>query len=130
VWREKYKWMVERPVTVLQRTDPSWSSYLMTPAFPEYPSGHSAVSRAAADVLTSYFGDVAFNDPGYGVTEQSRRQFNVEPRSFTSFRTAADEASDSRLYAGIHYPIGTEGGKTFGACIARGAIGETLAKQG
>ena len=130
VWREKYKWMVERPVTVLQRSDSSWSSYLMTPAFPEYPSGHSAVSRAAADLLTAYFGDVAFDDPGYGVTEQSRRQFNVEPRSFTSFRAAADEASDSRLYAGIHYPIGTEGGKIFGACISRGAIGETLANQG
>lgn len=119
VWREKYTWMVERPITVLQREDPSWSSYLVTPAFPEYPSGHSAVSRAAADVLTAYLGDVSFDDPGFGVTEQSRRQFNVSPRSFASLRAAADEASVSRLYGGIHYVIGLEAGKALGACIAR-----------
>lgn len=121
VWREKYKWMVERPVTVIQRSNPDWSPYLVTPAFPEYPSGHSATSRAAADVLTSYFGDVTFDDPGYGVTEQSRRQFNVTGRSFASFRAAADEASDSRLYGGIHFRFGLDGGKTLGACIAAGA---------
>lgn len=119
VWREKYRWMVERPITVIQRRDPSWSSYLVTPAFPEYPSGHSAVSRAAADVLSSFVGDVAFDDPGYGVTEQSRRQFNVSPRSFESMREAADEASVSRLYGGIHYVIGLEAGKALGACVAR-----------
>lgn len=121
VWREKYKWMVERPVTVIQRSNPGWSPYLVTPAFPEYPSGHSATSRAAADVLTSYLGDVAFDDPGYGVTEQSRRQFNVTGRSFASFRAAADEASASRLYGGIHYVFGLEGGKTLGVCVAAGA---------
>jgi hypothetical protein len=119
VWREKYSWMVERPITVLQRDDASWSSYLVTPAFPEYPSGHSAVSRAAADVLSSFVGDVAFDDPGYGVTEQSRRQFNVSPRSFASLREAADEASVSRLYGGIHYVIGLEAGKALGTCVAR-----------
>ena len=121
VWREKYKWMVERPITVIQRSNPDWSSYLVTPAFPEYPSGHSATSRAAADVLTSYLGELSFDDPGYGVTEQSRRQFNVAPRSFPSLRAAADEASDSRLYGGIHFVIGLEGGKALGSCVAAGA---------
>lgn len=118
VWREKYEWMVERPITVIQRSDPDWSSYLVTPAFPEYPSGHSATSRAAADVLTAYLGEVPFDDPGFGVTEQSRRQFTVLPRSFASVREAADEASDSRLYGGIHYVIGLESGKSLGACVA------------
>ena len=128
IWREKYKWMVERPITVLQRSDPKWSSYLMTPAFPEYPSGHSGVSRAAADVLTAYLGQVAFDDPGYGVTEQSRRQFSVTPRSFASFDAAATEASQSRLFAGIHYPIGLSGGQDLGACIARRVLDKTLVK--
>jgi hypothetical protein len=122
VWREKYKWMVERPITVLQRTDPDWSSYLVTPAFPEYPSGHSAVSRAAADVLAGHFGEVAFDDPGYGVTEQSRNQFNVSPRSFESLRAAADEASISRLFGGIHYAMGLDAGKKLGSCIAAGVL--------
>jgi hypothetical protein len=77
------------------------------------------VSRAAADVLSSFVGEVAFDDPGYGVTEQSRRQFNVSPRSFASLRAAADEASVSRLYGGIHYVTGLEAGKVLGACIAQ-----------
>jgi hypothetical protein len=122
VWGEKYKWMVERPITVLQRSNADWSSYLVTPAFPEYPSGHSAVSRAAADVLTEYFGEVRFDDPGYGVTEQSRNQFNVTARSFASPRAAADEASDSRLFGGIHYVMGLEAGKALGSCIAAGVL--------
>jgi hypothetical protein len=119
VWREKYLWMVERPITILQRADVSWSSYLVTPAFPEYPSGHSGVSRAIADVLTGYLGTVSFVDPGYGLTEQSRRQFNVTPRSFDSLRDAADEVSLSRLYGGIHFMASLDAGQALGACIAQ-----------
>ena len=118
-WREKFRWMVERPITVLQRTDPTWSSYLMTPAFPEYPSGHSTISRIAADIIDSYVGEWSFTDPGYGLTEQSRSQFEVTPRSFDSVSDAAQEASDSRLYGGIHYVDGLVRGAELGACIAR-----------
>lgn len=120
VWREKYKWMVERPITVLQRRDPTWASYLVTPAFPEYPSGHSAISRAAADVLTSYLGERSFTDPGWGMTGPSRADFEITPRTFASFSDAATEASSSRLYAGIHFPIGVESGIRLGACIGKG----------
>lgn len=120
VWREKYKWMVERPITVLQRRDPTWSSYLVTPAFPEYPSGHSAISRAAADVLTSHLGEREFTDPGWGMTGPSRADFEIAPRTFPSFSAAATEASASRLYAGIHFPMGIEAGIRLGACIGKG----------
>jgi hypothetical protein len=119
---DKYKYMVERPITVLQRADASWGSYLPTPAFPEYPSGHSTISRAAADVLTAYFGEWAFADPGYGMTEESRKKFEVTTRNFSSFGDAATEASDSRLLGGIHFSFGLEAGITLGACIA----GKTL----
>ena len=115
---DKYKYMVERPITVIQRTDASWGSYLPTPAFPEYPSGHSTISKASADVLTSYFGQWSFTDPGYGMTEESRKKFEVTPRKFVSFDDAATEASTSRLYGGIHYSFGLEGGVTLGSCIA------------
>jgi hypothetical protein len=118
-WKYKYQDMVERPVTVLQRSDPTWSSYLTTPAFPEYPSGHSTISRAAADTLTSYFGEWKFTDPGYGMTEESLGSFDVAPRTFASFDAAAKEASISRLYGGIHFTIGLESGVTLGACIAK-----------
>ena len=118
-WKLKYQYMVERPITVLQRTDSEWSSYLTTPAFPEYPSGHSTISRAAANILTSYFGEWKFTDPGYGMTEESLGSFDVAPRTFSSFDAAAQEASISRLYGGIHFTIGLESGVTLGACIAK-----------
>ena len=121
-WREKYKWMVERPITALQRTDPTWSSYIPTPAFPEYPSGHSTVSRVASEVLESYVGEWSFVDPGYGVTEQSRSQFEVTPRSFASLREAAAEASISRLYGGIHYRFAMELGAELGSCVAEKSL--------
>ncbi len=115
---EKYKHMVERPITVLQRSDAQWSSYLPTPAFPEYPSGHSTISKTAADVLTSYFGEWTFTDPGYGLTQESRSKFEVTPRTFASFNEAAKEASISRLYGGIHFTFGLTSGVTLGACVA------------
>jgi hypothetical protein len=123
-WREKFTWMVERPITALQRTDPRWSSYLMTPAFPEYPSGHSTISRIAADIIAAYVGEWSFTDPGYGLTEQSRSQFEVTPRTFRSVDDAAKEASDSRLYGGIHYRNGLERGAELGMCIARQVLPE------
>ena len=114
MWATKYQVNLLRPVTYVQLTiDSNWVPTLMhTPPFPEYPSGHSGQSSAAWRVLASLFGDAtAFtdnthNDRGWG------------PRTFKSFKAAADEAAVSRLYAGIHFRSGVEGGKVQGACVA------------
>ena len=118
VWHTKYTTNVIRPVTYVQLViDSNWVPTLMnTPPFPEYPSGHSGQSSAAAAVLAQAFGaDTAFvdnthNDRGWG------------PRTFKSFATAADEAALSRLYAGIHFRTGVEGGKVQGRCVANRAL--------
>jgi len=62
-WDEKYRCNRVRPVTAINRyLDPNWEPLLQTPPFPEYPSGHSTASAAAA-VLTYLLGDnVAFTD--------------------------------------------------------------------
>ena len=113
-WSTKYTLNVLRPVTYVQLVlDSNWVPTLMdTPPFPEYPSGHSVQSSAAAAVLAQAFGaDTAFtdnthNDRGWG------------PRNFKSFQAAADEAARSRLYAGIHFNFGVAGGQTQGRCVA------------
>ena len=70
-----------------------------------YPSGHSMQSAAAAAVLTSAFGDdFAFEDT-------TRRGDGLKPRSFASFKAAADEAAISRLYGGIHFRAAIERGQ-------------------
>ena len=114
LWQTKYSVNLIRPVTYVQLViDSNWVPALMhTPPFPEYPSGHSGQSSAAAGVLDRIFGastpftDNTHNDRGWG------------PRDFRSFQAAADEAALSRLYAGIHFRIGVEGGKVQGRCVA------------
>jgi hypothetical protein len=128
-WREKYRWSVERPVTVVARTDPEWNSYLTTPAFPEYPSGHSTISRVASDILTSTIGEWSFTDPGWGLAPGSRKKFEIEPRSFASFREAADEAGQSRVLGGIHYAFSIEAGAQIGACVAVSFLAQYEKKQ-
>jgi hypothetical protein len=118
VWQTKYATNVVRPVTYVQLViDSNWVPTLMnTPPFPEYPSGHSGQSSAAAAVLAQAFGattsfvDNTHNDRGWG------------PRTFPNFQAAADEAALSRLYAGIHFRTGVEGGKVQGLCVARKAL--------
>lgn len=97
-WQEKYLTSYIRPVTVINQViDPNWTPYLQTPPFPEYPSGHSTITRAAATVLSSIFGsDFSFQDT-------SDLKYIGMQRHFTSFIQAADEASISRFYGGIHY---------------------------
>ena len=121
-WRTKYEENVLRPVTYVQLfIDSNWTPPLMnTPPFPEYPSGHSVQSAAAAAVLADHFGvhtafvDNAHNDRGWG------------PRHFKSFAQAAEEAALSRLYAGIHFRSGVVGGQVQGRCVAQKVLGLTL----
>lgn len=112
-WDMKYRINLLRPETYIQKyIRAQWKPYIQTPAFPEYPSGHSVVSAAAADVLTFMFGPVAF-------TDNSKTRFDMKPRTYTSFQAAASEAAISRLYGGIHFRYAIEAGMDAGRCIAR-----------
>ena len=113
-WKTKYEYNLLRPVTYIKRLiDPKWESMLTTPPFPEYPSGHSTQSGAAAEVLTSIYGEnVAF-------TDTTEKEFGLPVRSFKSFREAALEASRSRLLAGIHYRSDCENGNKQGILVGK-----------
>jgi hypothetical protein len=65
-WDAKYTFKFWRPVTAIRLLDadvdgtpddPNWTPLVVTPAFPEYTSGHSSIAGAAATVLTDYFGE-------------------------------------------------------------------------
>ena len=57
-WDEKYRSNLIRPETVInQHIDEDWKPLLQTPPFPEYTSGHSVISTAAAITLTDIFGE-------------------------------------------------------------------------
>lgn len=97
-WDEKYRSIAIRPETVINDyIDPEWLPELQTPPFPEYTSGHSVASSAAAVILTQIFGD------DFAFTDDTEVEFGLDTRSFTSFNHAAEEASISRMYGGIHF---------------------------
>jgi hypothetical protein len=111
-WREKYAYNLLRPVTFIQRhIDDSWQPLISTPPFPEYISGHSVGSAAAASVLTALFGE------GYAWQDDTASDRGFSPRHFDSFTAAANEAAMSRLYGGIHFPVGNTEGLMLGECI-------------
>jgi hypothetical protein len=116
-WLVKYQHNVLRPITYIRATiDPGWGNPLplVTPPFPEYTSGHSVQSAAAAAVLTKQFGAVAFVDH----THDAR---GLAPRGFASFDEAAAEAAVSRLYGGIHFRAAIDRGLSQGDCIGERA---------
>lgn len=111
-WSAKYRYNLLRPDTYIRRLlDPSFEALLPTPPFPEYPSGHSVVSAAAAEALTSLFGE------DYRFTDHSKQGDGLAARTFRSFREAASEAGISRLYGGIHFRAAIERGLEQGRCI-------------
>jgi hypothetical protein len=115
-WDEKFRHNTIRPETVINKyIDPNWRPHLQTPPFPEYTCGHSTGSSAAAETLTSVFGD------NFAFTDTTELEFGIKSRSFTSFRQAAEENSWARFYGGIHYhpscTISNEYGRRVGALV-------------
>ena len=111
-WDEKYRSNVIRPETYInQYIDPLWTPLLQTPPFPEYTSGHSVVSAAAASVLTRLFGE------NFVFADSTEMEFGLPVRHFTSFSQAAGEAAISRFYGGIHYMPSITNGLQEGTAI-------------
>lgn len=113
-WKAKYETNRIRPETVInEKLEPKWKPLLQTPPFPEYTSGHSVISTAAAEILTSYFGD------NFEFLDSSEVYFGLPEREFKSFNQAAAEAAISRLYGGIHFRDAIENGVDQGRAIGK-----------
>lgn len=118
----KYHYNYWRPVTAIRlgdedgnyRThgDPDWAPYCATPPVPDYPSTHSLLGAAAAEVLARYFGDAT----SFAIDSLS---LPGVMRSFESFSQAARENADSRVYCGIHWRSAVEAGFEQGRRLGR-----------
>lgn len=118
VWDEKYRSRLIRPETVINaHIDEAWAPLLQTPPFPEYTSGHSVISAAAAEALTALYGEP------FAFTDTTEAAFGLPDRSFASFREAAEEAALSRLYGGIHYRMAVERGVEQGRALGAFQVG-------
>ena len=124
-WDEKYRSVLIRPETYInQYIDEDWLPLLQTPPFPEYTSGHSVVSSAAAVVLTHLLGD------GLAFVDSTEVVFGLPIREFDSFQDAAEEAAISRFYGGIHYMPAIENGVKQGDAVGRLVIERVKTRAG
>jgi hypothetical protein len=112
-WDAKYTFDFWRPVTAIAFAEPelNWMSFIVTPPFPDYVSGHSTFSAAAAAVLPLFYGteDLPFIIGSDFLPDVYR--------SFPTPLAAAGEAGDSRVYGGIHFRSASEDGLQAGISI-------------
>ena len=124
----KYRFRFWRPETAIHEAatdgnrltepDATWQPFMVTPPVPDYPSTHTVLGWAAAEVLIELFGDKVTYDADSltlpGVI-----------RHFKGFSAAAEENGLSRLYAGIHFPHAVRDGRRQGRSIGR-AVAKAL----
>lgn len=119
----KYTYNFWRPVTAIRAAssddnpetepDPSWLPEVgNTTPDPSYPGAHAVISAAGAEVLISFFHEDHFE---FSVTSEVMP--GVE-RSFASFSAAAEEATLSRIFAGVHFLFDLTTGQRLGADVA------------
>ena len=121
----KYRFRFWRPETAIRaaatdgnpltEADPNWKPFQITPPVPDYPSTHTVVGWAAAEVLIGTLDDrVRFRADSLtlpGVT-----------RKFEGFSAAAEENGQSRVYAGIHFGHAVHDGRRLGRGIGRTVV--------
>ena len=125
----KYRFRFWRPETAIREAasdgnpvtaaDETWQPLLITPPVPDYPSTHTVLGWAAAEVLIALFGD----DVRFGVTSLTLPGVT---RRYERISAAAEENGLSRLYAGIHFQHAVEDGKRQGRSVGR-SVAEALA---
>lgn len=98
VFDSKYTYWVKRP----NMLDKDLKTLVQTPNHPSYPSGHSTIGAAAADVLAHFF-----------------------PNNKAEWQSKADEAGHSRIWAGLHFPVDHEIGVKLGHKVAWNALNST-----
>jgi hypothetical protein len=106
-WESKYHYRFTRPVQVIQAIDPGWLPPLETPPHPSYPSGHATFSGAGAGILRAMF-----------------------PNNGGSFAQQAQDAADSRIYGGIHWPIDGSAGLEQGYAVAARVLNVAVTAAG
>ncbi len=145
-WEAKRHWDYVRPVTAIHflfkgkkvkawagrdkgtaKIDgEDWRPYqaetVVTPPFPEYVSGHSTFSAAAAEVLKRFTGSDNFGDSvprkaGSSAVEPGTVPHADVTLSWATFSDAADEAGVSRRYGGIHFEDADLRGREMGRLI-------------
>ena len=141
-WDTKYHYDILRPESAIRSRapkfgnpdprvvrQPDWRSYIPTPEFPSYTSGHSTFGAAAAEMIALIYGrdDVAFS--GRSPDEVIWPQLRGVTRHWTSLSHIAEENGLSRIYGGVHWDVDDSAAMDAGRALARQAFHSTLPKK-
>ena len=112
--------------------DPFQRSTFVSPAFAGYVSGHSAFSRAGAEVLSQLTGSEFFPG-GLGTETIPMNTFKAEEGptedielQWATYYDAADQAGISRIYGGIHIPADDGPGRVIGSKVGAAAVAKAM----
>ena len=138
-WDNKYHYDIVRPESAIRARapafgnpdprvvrEPGWRSYIPTPEFPSYTSGHSTFGAAAAEMIALIHGrdDIAFS--GQSPDEVLWPQLKGVTRHWTSLTAMAEENGMSRIYGGVHWTVDDTQAMKAGRAIARQAFHGTF----
>ena len=103
-----------------------WRSYIPTPEFPAYPSGHSTFGSAGAEMIALIHGSDAVSFSGRSPDQVLWPQLKGVTRRWTSLSQMAEENGMSRLYGGVHWELDHTEATSAGRAIARQAFRSTF----
>jgi hypothetical protein len=108
-FQDKERWHFWRPQTAIRfanldgnpatTADPTWTSFIANPPYPDHPSGANCFASSFARTLRDFFGT---NTMSFSATRASS-PIGPITRSFTRFSQAVGEVRLARVYAGIHF---------------------------
>jgi hypothetical protein len=121
-WDTKYFYNFWRPITAIPLgggnpnlgADPDWQPLINTPNFPEYPSGHAAVSGATSHALRLFFGT---DELSFQMTTTNADALQ-KTRTFARFSEAEEQVVEARIYEGIHYRTSDRAARAQGSRVA------------
>ena len=138
-WDSKYHHYIVRPESAIRMraasfgnpdprmvSQPDWRSYIPTPEFPAYTSGHSTFGATAAELLALILGSDRIAFSGRSPDEVLWPQLQGVTRYWTSLSQMAEENGMSRLYGGVHWAMDHSEAMKAGAAIARQAFHTTF----
>ncbi|MFI5527032.1 vanadium-dependent haloperoxidase [Kitasatospora sp. NPDC051853] len=103
----------------------NWKSYIPTPAFPAYISGHSTWGAAWGEYMKLFTGSDTYGESAVVKAGTLKYDTNAPATDITltwpTFSAAAAQDGMSRLYGGVHWRFDMEQGAVLGRNLANNA---------
>jgi hypothetical protein len=126
VWHAKYVYGYWRPITAINLADtdgnpatvadPTWTPLLVTPPYPDYPSGYNVVNATVSQGIED-----VFRTRHLRLTLISTAVPGVQ-RFYDSGRTLRRDVVDARVWLGIHFRFADTAARDMGRRLAAWAL--------